>query len=177
MAGFEHFTETFSKYNFHYHSIPVQPYAWFSPGQTINHYFLQLHVPNPQHGPKQCLSFSKLHNFNSDMLLVHHSYGTKKAENHFIRTTNFMLLAEPFGLLMLKHFLLAYISQNKAIVVTMATWCNSHQQYSAEFQRLLPWSIPFPAQNFLLFLARWIKLASSIYCHTFKIVPRIQDGL
>jgi hypothetical protein len=27
MAGFEHFTETFSNYNFHYYSIPEQPYA------------------------------------------------------------------------------------------------------------------------------------------------------
>jgi hypothetical protein len=52
MAGFEHFNETNSNYNFYYHySIPEQPYASFSPGQTTNHYFLQLHVPNPQHGP------------------------------------------------------------------------------------------------------------------------------
>ena len=41
----------------------------------------------------------------------------------------------------------------------------------------LPWSIPFPVQNFLLFLARTRKLASSIYCHTFKILPQIQEGL
>jgi len=27
MAGFEHFTENFSNYNFHYYSIPEEPYA------------------------------------------------------------------------------------------------------------------------------------------------------
>jgi len=37
-----------------------------------------------------------------------------------------MLPAQVFGML------------NKATVVTMATKCNSHQQYSAVFQRLYP---------------------------------------
>ena len=73
MAGFEHFTHTFSYYNFHYYYVPEQPYASFSTGQTTNPYFLQLHVPHLQHGPKHCL----LPYFNSDMLLVHHTYATK----------------------------------------------------------------------------------------------------
>jgi hypothetical protein len=34
VAGFEHFTETFSNYNFYYYSIPEEPYSWFSTGQT-----------------------------------------------------------------------------------------------------------------------------------------------
>jgi len=77
MAGFEHFTETFGNYNFHYYYIPEQPYALFSTGQTTNPYFLQLHVPNPQHGPNHCLLFSELPYFNSEMLSVHHIYATK----------------------------------------------------------------------------------------------------
>ena len=165
MTGFEHFNETFSRYNFHYYSIPEQPYAWFSTGQTTNPYFLQLHVLNPQHGPNHCLLFLKLPHFNSDTLLVHHTYATKAnitAWSHFIQTTNVLLPAQPF--------LHAHISQNKATVVTTAIKCNSHQQYSAVFQRL-PSSIPFPAQYFCLFLARTINLASSLYCHTFKIIP------
>jgi hypothetical protein len=68
MTGFEHFIETFCNYNFYYYFIPKQPYAWFSPAHTTNHYFLQLHVPNPQHSSNHCLSFSKLAYFNSDML-------------------------------------------------------------------------------------------------------------
>jgi hypothetical protein len=79
MTGFERFTEIFSNYNFPYYSIPGQPYAQFSPGQTTNRYFLQLHVPNQQHGPNHSLSFSKLPYFNSDMLKVHHGYATKTA--------------------------------------------------------------------------------------------------
>jgi hypothetical protein len=47
-----------------------------------------------------------------------------------------MLPAQLFSLLMLNSFFMAHTSQNKAIVVTMATKCNSHQQYSAVFQRL-----------------------------------------
>jgi len=77
MTDFQHFTGTFSSYNLCYYSIPEQPYASFSPAQTTNHYFLQLHVPNPQHGSNHCLSFSKLPYFSSDMLLVHDSYATK----------------------------------------------------------------------------------------------------
>jgi hypothetical protein len=45
MAGFEHFTETYSNYTFHYYSISEQPYASLSPGQTTNHYFPELHAP------------------------------------------------------------------------------------------------------------------------------------
>jgi len=77
MAGFKHFTETFRNYNFCYYSIPERQYALFSTGQTTNPYFLQLHVTNPQHGPKHWLLFSKLPYFNSDTLLVHHTYATK----------------------------------------------------------------------------------------------------
>ena len=45
------------------------------------------------------------------------------------------------------------------------------------FATTLQWSIPFPVKNFWLFLARTIKIASSIYCNNFKTLPQIQDGL
>jgi len=51
MVSFEHITEAFKNYNFYYYTIPEQPYARLSPGQTTNHVFLQLHVPNAQHVP------------------------------------------------------------------------------------------------------------------------------
>ena len=44
------------------------------------------------------------------------------------------------------------------------------------FQRILC-SIPFLVQNFRLFLARTIIIASSIYCHNFKILSWLQDRL
>jgi len=36
MASFEHITEALK--NFYYYSLPEQPYAWLSPGQTTNHF-------------------------------------------------------------------------------------------------------------------------------------------
>jgi hypothetical protein len=67
MASFDHFTEAFINYSFYYYSIPEQLYAWLSPAQTTNHFFLQLHIPNP-HGPNHLLSITKLPDINSDLL-------------------------------------------------------------------------------------------------------------
>jgi hypothetical protein len=68
MAGFEYITEAFNNYNFYYYSIPEQLHDWLSPGQTIKHFFLKLHVPIPQHGPNLWLSITKLPYFNSNLL-------------------------------------------------------------------------------------------------------------
>ena len=116
MTGFDHFTETFSNYSLCYYSILEQPYAWFSTAQTTNSYFLQLPVPNPQHGSNHCLSFSKLPYFNSHMLSVHHSYATKPiitAKNHFIQTTIIVLHAQPFGLFILNRSFLLILHRTK----------------------------------------------------------------
>jgi hypothetical protein len=48
-------------------------------------------------------------------------------------------------------FLLAHTSQNNAIVVTMATNCNSHQQYSAVFQHLYHGLSLFLYKTFVIF--------------------------
>jgi hypothetical protein len=80
------------------------------------------------------------------MLSVHNSYVTEAiitAKNHFIRTTIIMLPAQLFGLLMLNRFFLLILHRKKAIVVTMATKCNSHQQYSAMIQQLYHGLSPF----------------------------------
>jgi hypothetical protein len=174
MAGFEHFTETFSNYNFHYYSIPEQPYAWFSNGQTTNHYFLQLMyqlhnmvLPTVyllQNYPNLTVICRRYIIYNQSN---HTSLKPLKSNNKFYASCSTLWSVDA------QQFLLAHISQNKAIVVTMAIECNSHQQCSTP----LLWSIPFPVKNIWLFLARTIKLASSAYCHTFKIQPRIQYRL
>jgi len=147
--------------------------------QTTNHYFLQLHVPNPQHGSNHCLSFFKLPYFNSNMLSVHHSYATKAIKQP--KTTSF----EQQMLCSLFNSLVCWCSTiSSCSYFTEQSNSGNHgnkvQLTPAVFSYVpttLPWSIPFPVQNFRLFLARTIKLASSVYCHTFKILPQIQEGL
>jgi len=139
MTGFQHFTETFSNYCLCYYSILQQPYAWFSTAQTTNHYFLQLPVPNPQHGSNHCLSFSKLLYFNSDMLSVHHIVMQPKLHN-----SQKKIAFEQQILFSLLNSLVCWCSTvsscsyftEQSNMVTMATKCNSHQQYSAVFRHL-----------------------------------------
>jgi len=88
--------------------------------------------------------FFKLPYFNSDMLSVHHSYATNRNSIKPLHSNN--ICYAPCSTLWsvdAQPSLLAHSSQNKAIVVTMATKCNSHQQYSVEFQQLYHGLYPF----------------------------------
>jgi hypothetical protein len=142
MAGNKHFTKIFSNYNFHYYSIPGQPYAQFSHGKTTTHYFLQLHVPNPQNGPNHSLSFSKLPYFNSDMLSVHHSMQPNSLKPLHSNNKFYASCSTPWYV-DAQHFILVHFSQNNAKVVTWqqsVTHTSSIQLCSNNFTMAYPLS-------------------------------------
>jgi len=72
-------------------------------------------------------------------------------------------------------FLHAHISQNKAAVLTMAIKCNIPAVFSCVPKTTMFY--PISCTKIWLFLARTIIIAFSIYCHNFKILSWLQDGL